>query len=127
MTRIESIFGGVLAVGITAVFAFVFFGEGSMSLTQPSAVTTVRTASMPGGGLLSDDDYVPPARVCDCYNYAYDFARSGKVPAGGDDYVSQLNMCYDLFAADGAAAFERGYVDYAGEERKRKSCPTEFR
>lgn len=126
MTRIETIFGGVLAMGILGVFLFVFFGEGSMAVTQNSA-STMRTASFGSGALLDPDDYVPPQDLCSCYNLSYELARRREALPGDDNYESQLNVCYDRFSSAGAAAFEAGYTDFVAEPRRRKSCPVAFR
>ncbi|MEM9839866.1 MAG: hypothetical protein AAF830_12045 [Pseudomonadota bacterium] len=126
MTRIETIFGGVLAMGILGVFMFVFFGEGAMSVTQGSA-TTVRTASFSAGTLLDPEEYVTPQNQCECYNLAYELARRREAMPGDDNYESQLNVCYDKFSSAGAAAFEAGYTDFVAEPRRRKSCPVNFR
>lgn len=119
MTRVETIFGSVLAAGILAVFAFVFFGQGTV--VQASAART--TAAYTGNALFDrEDDYEVPATLCDCYNYAYDYARAG-IPAGSVDYEGQTSICYDLFGPNGATAFQQGYSDVLAEPRERRSCP----
>lgn len=129
MTRIESIFGTVMAVAILGIFAFVFFGEGSLSVARTSTPSTVdrSTKSVSVSLLGEEDEYIPPSTNCDCYNYAYDFARDG-IKAGTVDYESQISICYERLGSMGAAAFERGFVDAVGEPgkpetRRRKSCP----
>jgi len=122
MTRIESIFGAVLAVGILGIFAFVFFGEGTLSVANSTRTTVDRTATISVSLYGDEDEYIPPQTKCDCYNYAYDFARDG-VAAGSVDYDSQLSICYDKFGAMGSAAFELGFGDFMAEPRRRKSCP----
>lgn len=125
MTRIETIFGGVLAAGVLAVFAFVFFGHGTLSVAQTAPGESLRVNPAAASRLFANpEEYVPPSTHCDCYNYAYDFARAGLSPASVD-YESQLTVCYERLGPLGAAAFERGYTDFAGDTRRRKACPVQ--
>lgn len=133
MTRIETIFGGLLAAGILAVFAFVFFGSSESRTTASPIVSAnseaprvlARTSSRATlNGLLSDDpdDYVAPTTACECYYMGYDIIRE-RLGADSDIFIGQLQTCYDNVGSTGAAAMEDGASDAANEPRPaRRSC-----
>ncbi|GGY37387.1 hypothetical protein [Parvularcula lutaonensis] len=134
MTRIETIFGGLLAAGILAVFAFVFFGSaGSSTASASSAASETPRARLMTkaslSGLLSDDpeDYVAPTKPCECYFLGYDMVRE-RIGPESVIFEGQLQTCYDNLGAKGAAALERGAMDASAEPRQRRSCrPDDYR
>lgn len=130
MTRIETIFGGLLAAGIFAVFAFVFFGAPEASSisgvsASPSSGTPTRTLSRSSlNGLLSDDpeDYVVPTTACECYFMGYDMVRERSVSIESSIFEGQVQTCYDSVGSMGAAALQKGAMDAFEEPRERRSC-----
>ncbi len=127
MTRIETIFGGLLAAAILAVFAFVFFGSSESRPTDPVQQETprLRVASKASlSGLLSDDpeDYVAPTTACECYYMGYDMIRQ-RLGADSVLFEGQLQTCYDNVGSTGATAFQKGASDASEEPRpNRRSC-----
>lgn len=130
MTRIETIFGGVLALGIMSVFAFVFFGgveaaPRDADPIQPRARVLTSTTSVLVG--KDTEDYVAPTSACECYYLGYDLVRD-RFELGGVTYDSQLQICRDRLGSIGSAAFDRGTSDAAADPRERRSCrPGDYR
>lgn len=132
MTRIETVFGGLLAAGILAVFAFVFFGSppvGGGTGAKAAAGDQVRSRSVSVSrtslsGLLSDDpeDYVMPTTACECYYLGYDMVRERSIGLLDVTYEGQVQTCYEAVGQLGAAALERGALDAFDEPRQRRSC-----
>lgn len=128
MTRIETIFGGLLAAGILAVFAFVFFGSaGSTAASASSTGAEAPRARLVGksslSGLLSDDpaDYVAPRSACECYFLGYDMIRE-RISTESVLFEGQLQTCYDNVGPMGATALEQGAMHASAEPRERRSC-----
>jgi hypothetical protein len=109
MTRIETIFGGVLAAGIFAIFAAVFFGASGASDPRERGLSTASSA-LP----RKAEAPVAPQEPCDCYSEAYELSARGE-GSQGIGYQSGLRYCYERFGREGSAAFEAGYI--AAEER----------
>lgn len=126
MTRIETIFGGLLALAIGAVFLFVFFGQASSGPSErsyePGQTRSLSTkASL--SGLMSDDpdDYVAPTTACECYFLGYDMVREG-ISSTSTVFEGQVQTCYDNVGAMGASALGKGASDAAADPRERRSC-----
>lgn len=127
MTRIETLFGGLLAAGILAVFAFVFFGASGSSEPAPRVGDDAPRARVLGKSAAAallrgdEDDYSAPATACECYDLGYDLARAG-VDLEGVLFNGQLQICYDRIGTKAADAFGEGARAALAEPRERRSC-----
>ncbi|MCQ8184700.1 hypothetical protein [Parvularcula maris] len=127
MTRIETIFGGFLAVAVLSVFAFVFFGsttDGTASSSTSSTASRGAFVRTSVATLLDEDraeEYEIPATACGCYNMGYDLIRSN-VKAGTELFEGQVQACYDRVGPMGAEALSDGAMAASAVPRERKSC-----
>jgi hypothetical protein len=123
MTRIETIFGGVLAVAVLSGVAFIFFGQAPLEAAETRSDTPRRSAfvSSSVSDLLDEDsdDYDVPTTACGCYSLGFDMIRA-KIDVGDPVYEAQTNACYEAVGVMGAEALADGA--YAAVERERKSC-----
>ncbi|MEE4207909.1 MAG: hypothetical protein V2I43_01425 [Parvularcula sp.] len=109
MTKIETIFGGVLAAAIFGIFAVAFFlSPTSVEPRDRSALTS--SSALP----RQAEEPVAPQSPCDCYSEAYDLHNLGQ-GSQSVGYQSGLRYCYERFGREGSAAFEAGFI--AAEER----------
>jgi hypothetical protein len=123
MTRIETIFGGVLAVAVLSVFAFVFFGQAPTEAAETSDTPRRSSFTKTSVAELLDEeseDYEVPSTACGCYGLGYDMVRSGKVEVTSYIFEGQSQACYDSVGQMGAEALSDGAM--AAVEGERKSC-----
>lgn len=126
MTRIETIFGGLFAIVIMAVVAFVFFGkevDASVAVDRSDRLKTVPTGTYISAG-IDLEEFESPTTVCECYSMAYRFG-SRNIGYFDELYQSQLSLCHDRLGRSGSAAFDAGYVAATERPRGSRSCRPE--
>jgi hypothetical protein len=127
MTRIETIFGGFLAIVVVSVFAFVFFGSTTDGTASSGEMAGSRSGSFVRTSVstLLDEEkaesYEMPESACACYGLGYDLIRSG-VDAGTALFEGQVQACYDRVGPMGAEALSDGAMAASAVPRERKSC-----
>lgn len=123
MTRIETIFGGVFAIVIMAIVAFVFFGaeaDFEISTSQKDRTRILATNTYVEAG-IDLEEFESPTDVCGCYAMAYRFGAR-QMSAFDELYQSQLSLCHDRLGRSGSAAFESGYVAATSRPRGSRAC-----